>query len=240
MATQRHDPSRKQGAGHQACQCGEAHCRYSVMEKAITFPTDSKLLECARKRLVRLAERNGFRLRQNYKRVAPRLAIQVGRYAHAKQSKRMKGLLSKLRTLVCRVWRDVDRHAQGLSDQRQEEAFKELSLVRRLLDQKKTDKKKLYSLHATEVECISKGKARQRYEFGVKVSVASTLREGLVVGMRAMPGNPYDGLTLDEAIEQAEILSGTRAHTVFVDKGYRSACPLGVRVGARDIWHSFA
>jgi len=202
----------------------------TVMEKAIAFPTDSKLLECARKRLVRLAQRNGFGLRQNYNRVAPRVAIQVSRYAHAKQYKRMKGSLSKLRTLVGRVWRDVDRHARGLDDDKQAQALRELSLVRRLLDQKKNDKNKLYSLHAPEVECISKGKARQRYEFGVKVSVASTLREGLVVGIRAMPGNPYDGHTLDEAIEQAEILSGTRAHTVFVDKGYRSACPAGVRV----------
>ena len=60
--------------------------------------------------------------------------------------------------------------------------------------------------------------------------VTSTLREGLVVGIRAMPGNPYDGHTLEEAIEQAEILSGTRAHTVFVDKGYRAARAAGVRV----------
>ena len=73
--------------------------------------------------------------------------------------------------------------------------------MRRLLNQKKNDKNKLYSVHAPEVECISKGKARQRYEFGVKVSVASTLREGLAVGIRAMPGNPYDGHTLEEAIE---------------------------------------
>jgi len=66
-----------------------------------------------------------------------------------------------------------------------------------LPEQKKNDRNKLYSLHAPEVECISKGKARQRYEFGVKVSVASILREGLVVGIRVMYGNTYDGHTLD-------------------------------------------
>jgi len=205
----------------------------TVMEKAISFPTDSKLLECARKRLVRLAQRHGFNLRQNYNRVAPRLAIQVSRYAHAKQHKRMRGSLKQLRTLVGRVWRDVGRHVQDLSNDNHVETLKELLLVGRLLEQKKNDKNKLYSLHAPEVECLSKGKARQRYEFGVKVSVATTLREGLVVGIRAMPGNPYDGHTLEEAIEQAEILSGTRAHTVFVDKGYRAARSAGV-----DVWMS--
>ena len=99
-------------------------------------------------------------------RVAPRLAIQVGRYVHARQYKRMNGLLRKLRTLVGRVWRDVERHAQCLSDQKQVEVLKERCLARRLLDQKKNDRNKLYSVHAPEVECISKGKARQRYEFG--------------------------------------------------------------------------
>lgn len=202
----------------------------TVMEKAISYPTDAKLFESARKRLVKLARRNGWALRQNYNRIAPRLAVQVGRYAHAKQYKRMKGSLRKLRTLVGRVWRDVARHAQGVSGRVHEHAARELSLVQRLLEQKRNDKNKLYSLHAPEVECISKGKARQRYEFGVKVSVATTLREGLVVGIRAMPGNPYDGHTLDEAIEQAEILSGVRAKRVFVDKGYRGARLKGVSV----------
>ena len=62
-------------------------------------------------------------------------------------------------------------------------------------------KNKLYALHAPEVECLAKGKARTPYEFGVKVSITSvTHKEGLVVGMRSMPGNPYDGHTLAEAL----------------------------------------
>ena len=58
--------------------------------------------------------------------------------------------------------------------------------------------------------------ARVRYEFGCKVSVATTHREGFVVGMRAMPGNPYDGHTLREALEQVAILSETRPRRAFV------------------------
>ena len=83
---------------------------------------------------------------------------------------------------------------------------------------------KLYAWHAPEVDCISKGKARQPYEFGVKVGIASTLHGNLIVGARAFRGNPYDGHTLNEQLEQATILmqdSALRPVTAFVDLGYR-------------------
>ena len=96
-----------------------------------------------------------------------------------------------------------------------------IGLVNRLLAQKPKDKKKLYSLHEPAVDCISKGKAHKRYEFGTKVSVATTNRGGFVVGMRALPGNPYDGHTLSEALEQIEILTDQRPEMAFVDRGYR-------------------
>src|SRR5206468_7171453 len=67
----------------------------------------------------------------------------------------------------------------------------------------------------------SRGKAHKRYEFGVKVSVAATNREGLVVGMQALPGNPYDGHTLGAALAQAERISGTKVARAYVDRGYR-------------------
>ena len=68
--------------------------------------------------------------------------------------------------------------------------------VKRLLEQKPKDKNKLYSLHASKVECIGKGKARHPYEFGVKITVTTMYKEGLVVGMRSLPGNSYDAHTL--------------------------------------------
>jgi IS5 family transposase len=89
-----------------------------------------------------------------------------------------------------------------------------------VLQQRSNDKNKLYALHAPEVECISKCKARARYEFCVKVSIVTTLTEGLVLGARSTPGNPYGGHTLHEALEQASILSGGELETVFVDRGY--------------------
>ena len=205
----------------------------TVMEKAVAYPTDSRLLECGRQHLVKLADALGVTLRQNYNREAPRLAVQVGRYAHAKQYRRMKASLKSLRTLVGRVWRDIDRKLDRQDEVQCAKATGILARVKRLLEQKPKDKNKLYSLHAPEVECISKGKARQPYEFGVKVTVATTHKEGLVVGMRSLPGNPYDGHTLPEAIEQVSILTAQKPKAVFVDKGYR-----GISVEGVTIWRS--
>ena len=204
----------------------------TVMPKALAHPTDSRLLERSRQHLVKLANDHGIALRQNYNRQAPRMAVQVGRYAHAKQFKRMRKTLKALRVRVGRVHREIARNVSALPQQLQAKAQTLLERTGRILTQKTKDKNKLYALHAPEVECISKGKARTPYEFGVKVSIATTLKEGLVVGCRSMPGNPYDGHTLDETLEQVGILCGTdkKPSTAIVDKGYRGAQIDGVRI----------
>jgi IS5 family transposase len=194
----------------------------TVMEKAIAHPTDARLYEKARRRLVTLARDTGLSLRQSYARLAPRLASQVGRYAHARQFKRMRKGLRTLKGYTGRVLRDIQRQLDAVADAALRDRIEnDIALVDRLLRQKPKDKRKLYALHEPAVDCISKGKARVRYEFGTKVSVATTHREGFVVGMRSMPGNPHDGHTLGEALEQVEILTGTRTKRAFVDRGYR-------------------
>jgi len=204
----------------------------TVMPKAVAYPSDSRLLEKSRQHLVKAAQAHGLKLRQNYNRTGPRLAAQIGRYAHAKQFKRMHKALRTLRTRVGRVHREVQRQLDSLSGKAQSQLGHLLQRTGRILTQRKKDKNKLYALHAPEVECISKGKARTPYEFGVKVSVATTLKEGLVVGMRSMPGHPYDGHTLGETLEQVGILTGTdkAPHTAIVDKGYRGVEIEGVRI----------
>jgi IS5 family transposase len=93
--------------------------------------------------------------------------------------------------------------------------------VARLLAQQRTDKNKLYALHAPEVACIAKGKAHKKYEFGTKISVAVTTRARLVVGMQAHAGNPYDGETLAPALVQVERLTGTTPARCYVDRRQR-------------------
>ena len=205
----------------------------TVMEKAIAPPTDSRLLERSRVHLVKAAQECGLTLRQNYNREGPHLALQVGRYAHARQFKRMHGVLRTLRTRVGRVYRDIERQLAQVSSVQLPALTELMARVKRILTQQTKDKNKLYALHAPEVECIAKGKAKTPYEFGVKVSIVTTLKEGLVVGARSMPGNPYDGHTLHEALEQAEILSDIKPEMVFVDRGYR-----GTEIDGVQIWKS--
>jgi len=99
-----------------------------------------------------------------------------------------------------------------------------LERAERLRTQQPKGKNKLYAMHAPEVECIGKGKAKQPYEFGVKTSIAVTHRGDLVVGARTFPGNPYDGHILSAQLEQTTILLedvGKQPKQVFVDLGYR-------------------
>ena len=67
-----------------------------------------------------------------------------------------------------------------------------LERAEKIHGQQPDDKAKLYALHAPEVECIGKGKARTRYEFGVKTSIATTnerARGGqFVLGIMALIG----------------------------------------------------
>ncbi len=192
----------------------------TVQDKAIAHPADSRLYLKALQTLVRQARKAGINLRQSHTRLAKKAATKAGRYAHAKQYKRMRRELKRLRTYLGRVYRDVGRKITG--DTRQEARFARLlGLVERLLAQQPQDKDKLYSLHAPEVVCISKGKAHKRYEFGCKVGIAATNREGLFLAAKAFAGNPYDGHTLAATLAQAEAMSGIAVERAYADKGYR-------------------
>lgn len=194
----------------------------TVMEKNIAHPTDARLYERARGKLVALAREAGVPLRQSYARLAPRLALQAGRYAHARQFRRMRKALRRLKGYVGRIRRDIRARLGSIPEgPLRERILDALALTGRLLQQGPKDKGKLYSLHEPDVDCISKGKARVRYEFGTKVSLAATLDGDFILGARSMPGNPYDGHTLAEALEQVEILTGRRPSLAVVDRGYR-------------------
>ena len=193
----------------------------TVQPKAIAHPTDSRLLNRAREQLVAAAQEAGITLRQSYARVGKAAERQAGRYAHAQQWRRMRREIRRLRTWLGRVIRDVQRKAGEVPTA----LAAKIATGQRLYEQRRDSKNKLYALHAPEVECIAKGKARTPYEFGVKVSLAVTAKEGLVVGMRSMPGAPYDGHTLDSQLEQVQIIAGVQPKIVIADRGYRGVDP---------------
>jgi IS5 family transposase len=197
----------------------------TVQPKNISFPTDAKLLNRAREKLVKLAKQLGVELRQSYARVGKFALIQHQRYAHAKQFKRANRALRTLKTYLGRVIRDIARKIDG--DPRLETKFAWLlSLARRVREQGRGQRgPKVYSLHAPEVECIGKGKPHKPYEFGVKVSVATTLRHSkggqFVAHAQALPGNPYDGHTLAGVIPAIEQLVVHTIDRLHADAGYR-------------------
>lgn len=194
----------------------------TVQEKAIAHPTDSRLLEVARAKIVRLAQRSGIKLKLTHEREATALRRRAGGYAHARQFRRLKKVLRRQRTILGIVLREVQRKMAELPQAARDKLNHWMQLAQRVRTQQ--PKNKLYALHASEVECIGKGKSRNPYEFGVKSSIAVTHKQGLIVGARAFPGNPYDGHTLAEQIEQTTNLLqdlGVKPTTAIVDLGYR-------------------
>jgi IS5 family transposase len=197
----------------------------TVQSKAIAHPTDARLTHKSIEKLVGFAAGNGIKLRQSYLRVAKFAAIMVGRYLHAKQHKRANAKLKFLRIRLSRLIRDIRRKIAG--DAELEAKFAPLSsLAVRVRHQDHRQRgQKVYALHAPEVECIGKGKARTPYEFGCKVSIATpvTSPKGgqFVLHAQALHGNPFDGHTLDGAVADIEKNTGVEVTRVHVDKGYR-------------------
>jgi len=189
----------------------------TVQPKAITHPTDSKLLNRSREHLVKLAKKQQITLRQSYQRKEPQVALMAGRYAHAKQFKRMRKAVKTLKTYLGRVVRDIERKSDVVTPELKDA----LTHAKRLLQQQRSDSHKLYSLHEPYVSCISKGKAHKKYEFGNKVSVCVTNKECFIVGTQGLEGNPYDGHTLKGALDQVTELTGVRPERCYVDRGYR-------------------
>ena len=211
----------------------------TVQEKAIAHPVDSRLLEIARHKVVSAAKRAGIELKQTFAKQGKELRRKAGGYAHAKQFKRLHKTVKRQRTILGVVMREVQRKldaqaeavAHGGAPATQPAGATALSTLKALLEraerirtQQRHDKNKLYALHAPEVECIGKGKARKPYEFGVKVSLVVTHKHGLMVGARSFPGNPFDGHILAAQMEQTTNLMqdlGRSPKQAIVDLGFR-------------------
>jgi transposase, IS5 family len=185
--------------------------------KAIRFPTDARLYQRMRERLVKAARAEGLAIKQSYQHVGRRLLMQSSRYAHARQMKRARACTRKLKTQLGRVIREVQRQAAEPSMK----LDKLLQTAHRIYTQQRHDKNKIYSVHEPEVQCIAKGKAGKQYEFGNKVSIAVSSRGGWFVGAKSFTGNPYDGHTLAAQMKQVESLIANRVGEVYVDMGYR-------------------
>ena len=195
----------------------------TVQEKNITYPTDAKLLRKIVDKVLKIAEKEDITLRRTYTREMKALKLKVRFMNHPKRRKEGEKAVRRMRTIAGAMVRDLDRKLSGWQRFMYGDS---INLWIRVINQKRSDKDKIYSLHEPEVECISKGKEHKKYEFGNKSAIAKTY-SGLIVSALAFKGNPYDGHTLSAHWEQMRRLTGYEPKEALTDRGYRGKKEVG-------------
>jgi len=190
----------------------------TAQEKNITYPTDAKLLLKVIKRCNKIAKQEKLPQRQTYTRTMKKLLLKQRFAHHPKRKKEAKAALRKLRTIARRLVTELDRNLTGTL---QEQYANELINLKKIINQKKKDKNKIYSLHEPETACIAKGKAHKKFEFGSKVSFSVVPGANIIVGILNFNGNPNDTTTLEPALKNIEDISGIKFKNAIVDRGYK-------------------
>jgi len=191
----------------------------TAQEKNITYPTDVKLHKKIIETCQRIAKKEGITLRQSYKRTLKKLMLAQRFSQHPRNRKKANKAKRKMRTIAGRLIRELERK---LSQEQIPIYISRLKLYRKVLDQKKLDKNKVYSLHEPTVACIAKGKVAKKFEFGSKVSVAISKEGNIVLGIVNYAGNPHDSKTIEDTLKKVEQLTGQKVEEAIVDRGYRS------------------
>ena len=190
----------------------------TVQEKNITFPTDTKLRVKIIGRCWKLAAAEGIPLRRSYRRELKK-TLRIIRFSKSqKDKKKVAAAIRRVKTMVNALLRDVARKLPESSLASRQE---ELERYRRVVNQERHDKNKIYSLHEPEVSCIGKGKAHKKYEFGSKAAIVTTKTGGIIVGAKSFSGTPYDGDTLKALLAQVGDVRGSAPQTAYCDRGFR-------------------
>lgn len=196
----------------------------TVQEKNITFPTDDKLYKKMINKCQRIADDQGIELRQSYRFTVKKLSV-IQRLKRCKGGEvKARKASKKIKTIAGRLVRELERK---LSADALNKLGTELSLYKKVLQQKRGDSHKIYSLHEPDVKCFSKGKEHKKYEFGSKVSILLTQKTGVIVGALNFKESMHDSKTLPAALEQYTRLTGTEPKAVFVDRGYPGTKKIG-------------
>ena len=186
----------------------------TVQEKNITYPTDAKLHKKIVKKVLGIVKKPGLPLRQSYTFVLKGIYRDQRFRNHPKNRKKALRADRRLRTIAGRFVRELKRNIKGNHDYDQL-----LELFETILSQKRNSRKKIYSIHEPEVQCISKGKEHKKYEFGNKVSIIRSVT-GIILGAMSFR-NEYDGHTIESSLEQVERLTGRKIKLLAGDRGYR-------------------
>jgi IS5 family transposase len=193
----------------------------TVQEKNITYPTDDKLYKKIIDKCIKIAEQENVELRQKYPRVLKLLSIAQRFRNHPKNKVKARKADKKVKTIAGRLVRDLERKLTANSGHQNT-----IILFKKVLSQQRKDSNKIYSIHEPEVQCISKGKEHKKYEFGNKVSIATTQTTGVIVGVESFR-NPYDGHTLEQVLKHRASIIGNEAITATVDRGCKGKSLIG-------------
>ena len=186
----------------------------TVQEKNITFPTDAKLHKKIVGQVLDLVHKLNLPLRQSYIFVLKGIYRDQRFRHHPKNRKKALKADKKLRTIAGRLVRELKRNLGDNS------VYTEIiQRFQGVLLQRRNSRKKIYSIHEPEVQCISKGKGHKKYEFGNKVSIIRSAT-GIILGAKSFR-NEYDGHTIEASLEQVEYLTQRKIKILAGDRGYR-------------------
>lgn len=190
----------------------------TVQEKNITYPTDTKLHKKIITKCIGIAKAENIVLRQSYKFTLKELNTLL-RFQHNKNgSKPARKARKRIKTIAGRLVRELERK---INPSRKQHFENQLDIYQKILNQKRADRDKIYSLHEPEVKCYTKGKEHKKFEFGSKASILVTQKTGVIVGALSFNENIHDSKTLPAAIEQYERLNDKKPKAIFADRGYR-------------------
>lgn len=198
----------------------------TVQEKNITYPTDAKLAIKIINRLNKLAKAYGIQQRRTFGKEVKGLRLSIRHFRHVKRRAKAKKALKRLRTIAHILIRELRRTLPKYS--LFEQYQKDFLFYERVLRQQPKDKNKIYALHEPAVYCIGKGKDHKQYEYGNKVSVATTAKSNIIVGVVSHENNQYDGDTLAEVLEHIQGARGEPVEQAVCDRGYRGRKMVGV------------
>jgi IS5 family transposase len=206
----------------------------TVQENNTTFPTDAKLCKKVIDKCNKIAKRQDIKLRRSYTRESKQLLRETYNGKHPKRIKQANKARRRLKTIANTQLRDLERK---LSDYSLSSIQEKLALYKRAVNQKKTDKDKVYSLHKPFTKCIAKGKAHKPYEFGNKVGIITTSSKGrkIITAVKAFLDNPFDGHTIEPLLNQMENNGLRLPKEIIYDRGGKGKnCIKGVKILTPD------
>jgi transposase, IS5 family len=196
----------------------------TVSENNITFPTDAKLAKKIIDKCNDIAKKEGLKQRQTYVRTSKQLLRETHNRKHPKRLKKAKKADTKLKTIAGRLLRELERE---LPEHALQTYRKELELYYRILNQKRTDKNKIYSIYKPFTSCIAKGKAHKQYEFGTKVGLTTTFKTLIITAIKSFEGNPHDSKTIAPLLEQMQSNINYTPKEVIYDRGGKGIKQIG-------------